>query len=68
MRLDDVIKIEPEKAILNPISEVKNKCNSQDIFKGSFVPVEENHKKDIVYDDSMTLNKFKIEFKKYYGL
>ena len=65
MKLDDVIKIEPEKAILNPISEVKSKCNAQDIFSGSFVPTEENHKKNIVYDDSMTLNKFKIEFKKF---
>ena len=25
MKMDDVIKIEPEKAILNPISEIKNK-------------------------------------------
>jgi hypothetical protein len=65
MKIDDVIKIEPEKAILNPISEVKNKCNPQDIFKGNFVPIEENTKKKIVHDDNMTLNKFKIEFKKY---
>ena len=65
MKLDDVIKIEPEKAILNPISEVKNKCNPQDIFSGNFVPVEQNPKKNIKYDDSMTLNKFKIEFKNF---
>ena len=65
MKLDDVLKIEPEKAILNPISEVKNKCNPQDIFSGNFVPVEQNPKKKIKYDDSMTLNKFKIEFKNF---
>jgi len=65
MKIDDVIKIEPEKAILNPISEVKNKCNPQDIFSGNFVPVEQNPKKNIIYDDSITLNKFKIEFKKF---
>ena len=65
MKLDDVIKIEPEKAVLNPISEIKNKCNPQDIFSGNFVPVEENPKKNIVYHDSITLNKFKIEFKKF---
>ena len=65
MKLDDVIKIEPDKAILNPISEVKNKCNPQDIFSNSFVPVEQNQKKNVVYDNSMTLSKFKIEFKKF---
>ena len=65
MKLDDVIKIEPDSAILNPISEMKNKCKPQDIFSGNFVPVEENAKKNIVYDDKITLNKFKIEFKKF---
>ena len=65
MKLDDVIKIEPDKAVLNPISENKNKFNPQDIFSNNFVPVEENHKRNIVYDNSMTLNKFKVEFKKF---
>ena len=66
MKLDEVIKIEPEKAILNPISEVKNKCNPQDIFSKSFVPEEKDlHKKNIAYDNSMNLNKFKVEFKKF---
>ena len=65
MKLDDVIKIEPESAILNPISEVKSKSNHQDIFSGNFVPMEENPKKNLVKDDSITLSKFKIEFKKY---
>lgn len=63
MKLDDVLKIEPEKAVLNPISENKNKFNPQDIFSNNFVPMEENHKRNIVYDNSMTLNKFKVEFK-----
>ena len=65
MKLDEVIKVEPDKAILNPISEVKNKCKPQDIFSGNFVPVVENSKKNIVYDNTMNLNKFKNEFKKF---
>ena len=65
MKLDDVIKIEPESAILNPISEMKNKCNPQDIFSGNFVAQEENPKKNLIHDDIITLNKFKIEFKKF---
>ncbi len=65
MKLDDVIKIEPDKAVLNPISEIKNKSNPQDIFSGNFVPVEQNPKRKLVHDDSITLNKFKIEFKKF---
>ena len=37
MKMDDVIKIEPDKAILNPISEIKSKSNNpQDIFSGNF--------------------------------
>ena len=66
MKMDDVIQIEPEKAILNPISEIKNKCNPQDIFSGSFVPiVQDNNKVRKSLEDSLTLNKFKIEFKKF---
>ena len=65
MKLDDVIKIEPEKAILNPISEIKNKCNPQDIFSGNFVPITHNNKVNKILNDDMTLNKFKIEFKKF---
>ena len=66
MKMDDVISIEPDKAILNPISEIKNKCNPQDIFSGNFVPtVEDNNKINKRLDDSMTLSKFKIEFKKF---
>ena len=65
MKLDDVIKIEPDSAILNPISEIKSKENHQDIFSGSFVPTEEKTKKNLVIDDTITLSKFKIEFKKF---
>ena len=65
MKLDYVIKIEPDKAILNPISEVKSKCSPQDIFSGNFVPVEQSPKKNIIRDDAITLTKFKIEFKKF---
>ena len=66
MKMDDVIKIEPEKAILNPISELKNKCNPQDIFSGSFVPtIQDNNKIKKTLDDELTLSKFKIEFKKF---
>ena len=66
MKMDDVIKIEPDKAILNPISEIKSKSNNpQDIFSGNFVPIEPKTKKNKILDDSMTLSKFKIEFKKF---
>jgi hypothetical protein len=65
MKMDDVIKIEPEKAILNPISEIKNKSNPQDIFSGNFVPTVQKNTMNKTLDDSMTLNKFKIEFKKF---
>ena len=67
MKMDDVIKIEPEKAILNPISEIKNKCNPQDIFSGNFVPIVQDNNSNIKkrMDDSINLNKFKIEFKKF---
>ena len=65
MKMDDVIKIEPEKAILNPISELKNKSNNQDIFSGNFVPTVQNNKINKTLDDSITLSKFKIEFKKF---
>ena len=66
MKMDDVISIEPEKAILNPISEIKNKCSPQDIFSGNFVPIsQENNKINRRLDDSITLSKFKIEFKKF---
>ena len=65
MKLDDVIAIEPDKAILNPISEIKNKCNPKDIFSGNFVPNIQNNKVNKILDDTMTLSKFKIEFKKF---
>ena len=66
MKMDDVIKIEPDKAILNPISEIKSKSNNpQDIFSGNFVPIEPKTKKNKTLDDSMTLSKFKIEFKNF---
>ena len=52
MKMDDVISIEPDKAILNPISEIKNKCNPQDIFSGNFVPtLEDNNKINYLYDN-----------------
>ena len=43
-----------------------DKCNPQDIFSGNFVPtVEDNNKINKRLEDSMTLSKFKIEFKKF---
>ena len=66
MKLDDVLKIEPDKAVLNPISEAKNKNTNQDIFKSDFVTNDERGpKRNLVIDETMTLNKFKNEFKKF---
>ena len=67
MKLDDVINIEPDKAVLNPISEIKAKNITQDIFKTNFVTNNDENisKKNFIYDESITLNKFKNEFKKF---
>ena len=60
MKLDEVIKIEPEKAILNPISEIKNKQQHNGNFSN-----QKFFSSNILQNDSINLNKFKIEFKKF---